>query len=550
MKKNVKEKDDTQLLINRHNSDDIGKLEDDTNYHATSPNFHALPHIFNLVNCIVGVSVLAMPFCFQQCGILLTVIMIAFCSILTKVTCHFLTKISFSSRKRSYEALALAGLGSTGRRFVEISLLLFLMSSVVAYIVVIGDIGPHVVADYLELEAPTSRLRTLVLIVIMLFVVFPLCWIKDLETFSVLSSAAVLFYAVFVVRMLGEALPVLYDGKWSMNVVWWRPEGFLKCLPIIAMALSCQTQLFCVMQCMKDPSAQKVEIVVSSAINFCSAMYAAVGLFGYVAFFAKDLHGDVLVELESSFLTEMLKLAFMLSIALSIPLMLFPTRSAMYNLLLRDSGCDLPSAFIDSHTFHILTVIILGSNVMVALLIPNVEFVLGLTGSLIGSLVTTIIPSVLYLSLIRRGSNLTTVAKLCMIVGFSIMLGSTWATLSADQRSSMVEKPVPKDSVVDPPALKSLERLEEKVLDTNLNISQKLDDIANFAAKGDQQEAARLIVEMKEQQEEQVKLIKKQEEIVEELNKHVEKHKIASIENNVKLEKSLNNTEEEEKVRQ
>lgn len=90
------------------------------------------------------------------------------------------------------------------------------------------------------------------------------------------------------------------------------------------------------------------------------------------------------------------------------------------------------------------------------------------------------------------------------------------------------------------PALKSLERLEEKVLDTNLNISavcflfftlfiacllQKLDDIADMAAKGDQKEAARLIVEMKEQQKEQVKLIKKQEQIVEELNKHIDKHK-------------------------
>lgn len=136
---------------------------------------------------------------------------------------------------------------------------------------------------------------------------------------------------------------------------------------------------------------------------------------------------------------------------------------------------------------------------------------------------------------------------------------------------------MPKDSVVDQPALKSLERLEEKVLDSNLNISmvfylfhlfhgymfQKLDDIANMAAKGDQKEAARMIEEIKEQQEEQVrfllrtstsfltfkvKLIKKQGELVDELNKHVEKHKIGSLfDRNIENWRFLANSETEDK---
>ncbi|KIH49040.1 hypothetical protein ANCDUO_20886, partial [Ancylostoma duodenale] len=103
--------------------------------------------------------------------------------------------------KHSYEALALTALGPAGRRLVELCLLCYLVSSIVAFLVVIGDLGPHIVADYLELEAPTQRLRTLVMVVVMLLVIFPLCLIKDLEKFSVISSFAVLFYATFVVRM-------------------------------------------------------------------------------------------------------------------------------------------------------------------------------------------------------------------------------------------------------------------------------------------------------------------------------------------------------------
>lgn len=154
-------------------------------------------------------------------------------------------------RRRSYEALALAALGPTGRRFIEMCLLFFLVSSIIAFMVVIGDIGPHVVADYLDLEAPTAKLRTLVMVspssssfsnpqvLVTLFIIFPLSLINDLEKFSIVSSLAIFFYAVFVVRMvsppsclsilsqIAEAVPVIWDGKWSVNVIWWRSSGFL-----------------------------------------------------------------------------------------------------------------------------------------------------------------------------------------------------------------------------------------------------------------------------------------------------------------------------------
>lgn len=38
--------------------------------------------------------------------------------------------------------------------------------------VVIGDIGPHVLADYLELQAPTHRLRILVMVSHFFFLFF------------------------------------------------------------------------------------------------------------------------------------------------------------------------------------------------------------------------------------------------------------------------------------------------------------------------------------------------------------------------------------------
>ncbi|EYC27610.1 hypothetical protein Y032_0009g824 [Ancylostoma ceylanicum] len=326
--------------------------------------------------------------------------------------------------------------------------------------------------------------------------------------------------------MILEAVPSLWDGKWSIHVVWWRPEGFLTCLPIVCMALSCQTQLFCVIDCIRDSSVSRVDSVVSGAINFCSAMYAGVGLFGYVAFFSRTLHGDVLVELESSFFTQLLKLAFLLSIAVSVPLMLFPARIALFNLVLRPSNCELPvSNAMRYSTFHVLTFVILLCNLTIALLIPNVEFILGLTGALIGSLVCIVIPSILYIAVSKNKEHYTvSYAKICLVAGLFLWCASTWATLHVDRTVHVAEKPMPKDIPIDKPALKSLQKLEEKVLDANLNISAKLDNIADLAAVGKDKEAAHLLVEMKEERKKQEDLIRKQEKIVEELNKHVEEH--------------------------
>ncbi|EGT34121.1 hypothetical protein CAEBREN_19619 [Caenorhabditis brenneri] len=528
------------VLIGDHDSDSEDPSTSFKSFPSSSssssdPSFSPWPHVFNLANCIIGVSVLAMPYVFQQCGILLAAIMIALCAVLTKLTCHFLAQAAFNTRTTSYESLAMATLGPSGRRFVELCLLVFLVSSIVAFIVVIGDIGPHLVAEFLELEAPTQRLRILVMIVVVVFIILPLSFIDDLKKFSVISSLACLFYFLFAGRMMLESLPTIYEGEWSIHVIWWRPQGFLTCLPIVCMAMCCQTQLFPVISCIKDATTDRVDYVVSNSINICAAMYAAVGVFGYVAFYSHELHGDVLVQFPPTIVTQSLKLAFLLSIAVSIPLMMFPARTALFCLILRDKDSIAHTVDLEKFTFHILTAIILIFNTVLAILTPNVEFILGLTGAFIGSLVSTILPSTIYIAnqssettnrARKVGGATTSTAKMCLIVGLFILVASTCAILMAEKKTSVVEKPKAKDDQnsgeLRNEELKSLESLEEKVLDANLNISAKLDDISELAAKGNDTEAVKMLVEMKEQQKIQQQLIERQEQIVAQLNKKTE----------------------------
>ncbi|CAD6186313.1 unnamed protein product [Caenorhabditis auriculariae] len=513
----MKEKggEDSESLLSRRPPASSFRMEGDGMEHDDDDDdFSIWPHVFNLANCIIGVSILAMPYVFQQCGILLATLMVAMCAVLTKYTCHFLVEGSFSTRCSTYESLAFAALGRNGRRLTEACLLFFLFSSIVAFMVVIGDIGPHIVADYLGLEATTQRLRILVMVIVVAFIVIPLSLIENLERFSIISSLAILFYASFVARMVTESVPSLLDGRWSLHIVWWRPEGFLTCLPIVCMAMCCQTQLFPVIACVKKSSMARVDNIVASAINVCSAIYAAVGVFGYVAFYSQELHGDVLVQLEPTLLTQLMKSAFLLSVAVSIPLMLFPARTALFCLLLRPSGCEMATFTIGKATFHVLTAIIVFFNLVLAILVPNVEFILGLTGSFIGTIIATILPSCILLALRfdqnkNRASKRdnTIVAKVCLIAGLIILLTSTWAVLLAENKTNVAEKIKPKQDVA--VTIRREDGSNHSIGSTATTTFMRKDS-----------DAVDILEKMKEQHRIQQELIEKQEHIIAELDKH------------------------------
>ena len=103
--------------------------------------------VLTMANAIIGVSILAMPFCYKQCGILLATLMLILSSILAKMCCHLLLKAAILSRSRTYEFLAFHTFGSPGKLAVEVSMIGFMMGTCTAFFVVVGDLAPPIVAN-------------------------------------------------------------------------------------------------------------------------------------------------------------------------------------------------------------------------------------------------------------------------------------------------------------------------------------------------------------------------------------------------------------------
>lgn len=91
--------------------------------------------------------------------------------------------------------------------------------------------------------------------------------------------------------------------------------------------------IFEVLETVSNATLSRMNDIVKSAISMCTCVYMAVGFFGYVAFFKQEFSGNILMNLEPSASSDVIQMGFVLSVACSFPLMIFPCRASLYSLL-------------------------------------------------------------------------------------------------------------------------------------------------------------------------------------------------------------------------
>ncbi|KAH8331607.1 hypothetical protein KR074_007896 [Drosophila pseudoananassae] len=414
-------------------------------------------HVMTLANSIIGVGILAMPFCFQKCGIILSIVLLILSNWITRVCCHYLIKTSLLTRRKSFELLGLHAFGVSGKLLVELCIIGYLIGTCITYFVVVGDLGPQIISQMFTLNVGEHQhLRTLVMIVVTVVCILPLGMLRNVDSLSAVCTASIGFYVCLMLKIVLEAQAHISANDWTEKVRYWEPAGVLQCLPIFSMALSCQMQLFEVFESINNQSLDKLNGIVRNATWICTFVYIAVGFFGYVAFCTHTFSGNILVNLSNSFGSDIIKIGFVLSIAFSFPLVIFPCRASIYSLLYRKVGAltGVPlirnyryfytfqghsesSSYIPEQRFRFITIFIVTFSLCVALVIPSVELIIGLVGSTIGVAICIMFPASSFRKIIKKESMERTLAQFVFVSGFLLMILGTFANLTAiDEQSS------------------------------------------------------------------------------------------------------------------
>ncbi|KAK9964327.1 hypothetical protein ABG768_005515 [Culter alburnus] len=362
---------------------------------------------FNLMNAIMGSGILGLSYAMANTGIIGFSILLLVVSSLAVYSIHLLLLLCDKTGINSYEALGEKAFNRPGKILVACTILIQNIGAMSSYLFILKSEMPAAITGFMNTETSGKWFENGVtlLILVTVIIVLPLALLPKIGFLGYTSSIAFLFMLFFTVVVVVKKwsipcpLPLNSTVSLSLNTSECTPQLFVissksaYAVPTMAFSFLCHTAVLPIYCELHRPTKRRMQNVTNVSISLSFVVYLISALFGYLTFY-KHVESELLLGYDTYLPRDVLvmsvRLAILLAVLLTVPLIHFPARKALLMLCRREREFSWLSHTLSC--FFILTLVL-----VFAIFVPDIRNVFGVVGSTTSTCLLFVYPGMFYL---------------------------------------------------------------------------------------------------------------------------------------------------------
>uniref|UniRef100_A0A8B9LLE8 Solute carrier family 38 member 3 n=1 Tax=Astyanax mexicanus TaxID=7994 RepID=A0A8B9LLE8_ASTMX len=379
--------------------------------------------IFNLSNAIMGSGILGLAYAMSNTGIVLFLFLLTFIAVLSAYSIHLLLKSAGVVGIRAYEQLGYRAFGQPGKVVAGLIITIHNIGAMSSYLYIVKIELPAVIIGLLGQEDSSGEWYLegkFLIMIVSVCVILPLALMRQLGYLGYTSgfslSCMVFFLIAVIYKKFVTECPFLSgnssahlhnitedfsingtsnftedissNGTCEAKLITLTPQAAYT-IPILAFAFVCHPEVLPIYTELKKPTKQRMQNIANISILAMFVMYLLTAIFGYLTYYDGVL--DELLKNYSKTDTLMLcvRLAVLIAVTLTVPVVLFPIRRAVLQLLFPDKPFHWAR--------HILIALCLLFLVnLLVIFVPNIREIFGVIGATSAPSLIFILPGIFY----------------------------------------------------------------------------------------------------------------------------------------------------------
>nr|XP_056703640.1 sodium-coupled neutral amino acid symporter 2 [Euleptes europaea] len=414
--------------------------------------------VFNLSNAIVGSGILGLSYAMANTGIALFVILLLFVSIFSLYSVHLLLKTANEGGSLLYEQLGMKAFGMAGKLAASGSITMQNIGAMSSYLYIVKYELPLVIKAFMNIEEYTGQWYLngdYLVVFVSLVLILPLSLLKNLGYLGYTSGFSLLCMVFFLIVVICKKFQIdicgvnynmvnttlnatlehhstpvdVHETAHNITDETCTPKYFIfnsqtvYAVPILTFSFVCHPAILPIYEELKGRSRRRMMKVSNVSFFAMFLMYLLAALFGYLTFYGNvepELLHTYSELLGSDVLLIIVRLAVLMAVTLTVPVVIFPIRSSITQLLC--SGKEF------SWLRHsIITVVLLAFTNVLVIFVPTIRDIFGFIGASAAAMLIFILPSAFYLKLVKK-EPMNSVQKigalLFLLSGIFVMTGS------------------------------------------------------------------------------------------------------------------------------